>query len=76
MQKLIDQVKMLGLLFGILAGCTFFLAIGNEKDIAKLEARHDSLLVAYDSLEVRLKCANVELFITDAKYGRISHHED
>ena len=40
-----DKLKITFLLIAVLAICTFFISVGNEMDIARLEAGNDSLRV-------------------------------
>ncbi len=65
-----DQLKIVLLLIAVLAVCTFFIGVGNEKDIQILKDQQDSLLAARDSLEIKLACAEVEYILTLASVGR------
>jgi len=66
-----EQTKILIVFFVTLALLSFFISIGNECDLQRLRARHDSLQIDFDSLKISLECENVGWFLMDAKYGPV-----
>ena len=56
-----DKLKITFLLIGVLAICTFFISVGNEMDIARLEAENDRLVVVIDSVHADLSYINAKI---------------
>lgn len=63
-----DQIKILFILVGVWAGFSFFIGVGNEYDLQKIQERQDSILVYQDSLELRVEKLEHTLAIWEATY--------
>jgi len=63
-----DQIKILFLLIGVWAFFSFFIGIGNEKDLQEIQEQLDKALVVQDSLVYRMELLEDKVALWGATY--------